>query len=55
MRGRRETEDGTKCKDEEYTFSPVLQSGKKVQINYTDMTKIGDSLDTTKDVPLKKP
>jgi len=26
-----------------------------VQINYTDMTKIGSALDTTKDVPLKKP
>ena len=40
---------------EEYSFSPVLQSGKKVKINYTDMSKIKQALDTSKDVPLKKP
>jgi len=32
----------------------VLSSQRKVQINSTDFTRIGDRLDNTKDVPIKK-
>ena len=38
----------------EYTFTPVMSSQRKVQINATDFTQIGEMLDVTKDVPLKK-
>jgi len=44
----------TAKKDSEYSFTPVLSSQRKVQINQTDFTRIGETLDVTKDVPLIK-
>lgn len=38
----------------QYTFTPVLSSQRKVPINQTDFTRIGEKLDVTKDVPIKK-
>jgi hypothetical protein len=43
------------CSSNEYSFSPVLNSDRKVAINFTDLSKLGAALDTTKDVPIKKP
>lgn len=39
---------------EEYSFSPVMYSDRKVPINFTDLTKLGTNLDISKDVPIKK-
>lgn len=33
----------------------MLNSDRKVAINFTDLSKLGAALDTTKDVPIKKP
>jgi hypothetical protein len=43
--------------EERYTFNPVLAgSDRKVKINSTDMSKLNFAvLDSSKDVPLKKP
>ncbi len=43
--------------EQRYTFNPVLAaSDKKVRINSTDMSKLTFAvLDSSKDVPLKKP
>lgn len=40
---------------QEYSFSPVLNGDRKVAINFTDLTKLNAALDTSKDVPIKKP
>jgi hypothetical protein len=40
---------------QEYSFSPVLNTDRKVAINFTDLTKLSAALDTSKDVPIKKP
>jgi hypothetical protein len=32
-----------------------MAADKKVPINFTDISKLGNILDTSKDVPLKKP
>lgn len=41
--------------EQEYSFSPVVATDRKVSINFTDMSKLGNTLDISKDVPLKKP
>lgn len=33
----------------------MLNSDRRVAINFTDLSKIGPALDTQKDVPIKKP
>jgi hypothetical protein len=32
-----------------------MAADRKVPINFTDISKLGNVLDTSKDVPLKKP
>ena len=44
-----------KCKYEDSIYSPHAAADKKVQINFTDLSKLSNKLDTSKDVPLKKP
>lgn len=53
-----DTQPSPRRRDQKATikdYSPEMAVDKRVKINFTDLSKLGHKLDTSKDVPLKKP